>query len=292
MSLLTMKRISLFLSICFFLALGLLVYVQYKNFNYFAQVIFFDIGQGDAALIKFADGEKMLVDCGADKKILAKLGTYLSFYDQEIDYLLITHFDLDHYGGCIDVLKRYQVKNIITNGQKKETDRYWQEWDKVRRSEQAKEYIISQPQVWQIAKAKLEFLNPDPSFKSSAISSKFDSNNESIVFRLAFASSTVLFTGDMGEPIEKALLGKYCSLTLNIFKQCPKLAANILKIGHHGSDSSSNQNFIAAVQPLRAIISVGKNKYGHPSWRVLKKLERAKAIILRTDEEGDVDIKL
>jgi len=120
-----MKRIFLFLFICFFLTSSLFIYVNYYNQekNDF-QVIFFDIGQGDAALIKFNNDEKMLVDCGADKEILTKLGTRLSFYDQTIDYLLITHFDLDHYGGCIDVLKRYEVKYIITNGQKKEGDNY------------------------------------------------------------------------------------------------------------------------------------------------------------------------
>ena len=159
-----MKRIFLFLFICFFLTSSLFIYVNYYNQekNDF-QVIFFDIGQGDAALIKFNNDEKMLVDCGADKEILTKLGTRLSFYDQTIDYLLITHFDLDHYGGCIDVLKRYEVKYIITNGQKKEGDNYSHEWAKVRQLEQAKEYIISQPQVWQVGQANLEFLNPDPS---------------------------------------------------------------------------------------------------------------------------------
>ncbi|MCX6780029.1 MAG: MBL fold metallo-hydrolase, partial [Candidatus Magasanikbacteria bacterium] len=95
-----------------------------------------------------------------------------------------------------------------------------------------------------------------------------------------------LFTGDMEMPLEDAILEKYCSD--NIFP-CPSLAADYLKVGHHGSESSSGVKFLKAVSARYSIVSVGaKNRYGHPSMRVLKKLERAKMEIWRTDLKGDI----
>ncbi|MEK7131865.1 MAG: MBL fold metallo-hydrolase [Patescibacteria group bacterium] len=264
--------------------LGCVFYFYYnQNLPHKFQVTFFSIGQGDAALIQFANGQKMLVDCGADRKILAKLGRALPFYDRTIDYVMATHPDLDHYGGCVDVLKNYNVKEIIINGRKKEYDPYWRVWDEAVKNEGANIKIVDSPQVWKIAGATLEFLSPD---KSLALDVGVDdSNNYSIVFRLKNNRTNYLFTGDMEEPLEYALVYKYCSITSTV---CPALQSDILKAGHHGSDSSSGENFLNFVNPQKAIISVGKNKYGHPSLRVLKKLERAGTEILRTDERGDI----
>ncbi|TAN33564.1 MBL fold metallo-hydrolase [Patescibacteria group bacterium] len=280
---------------CLIIILGLLF-----NLFFFAEkgfrVIFFDVGQGDSALIQFDDGAKMLVDCGPNRKVLTKLGKYLPFYDRTIDYLLITHPDLDHYGGCADVLKRYEVKNIITNGAKKEFDAYWQVWYRYQQEERAVASVISGPKELAFAGSELNFLAPDPAL---GIDTKDgDYNNRSIVFRLSRASTTIMFTGDMEEPLEQALLAKYCSSQNTpppvpplIGEGCTALRSDILKVGHHGSDSSTSAEFLRAVNADKAIISVGKNRYGHPSLRVLKKLERAAAEILRTDEIGDIIMK-
>ncbi len=262
----------------------LVIYIHLQKGNQW-QTIFFDVGQGDSALIKFANGEKMLIDCGPDKTVLAKLGKYLPFYDREIDYLLVSHFDLDHYGGCVDVLRRYQVKNIITNGAGKDYDKYWLTWKEASEAELADTWQITGSRLWSIAGVDLYFLNPDASLIFASTKDKMESNNQSIVFKLSYASTTILFTGDMETPLENALLTKYCSSTP---VKCPALTATVLKIGHHGSDSSSGVKFLSAVSPSKAIISVGKNKFGHPSLRVLRKLERIKADILRTDLVGDV----
>jgi competence protein ComEC len=268
------------------LSLGCVLYFYYNQHRpYHFQVTFFDIGQGDAALIRFNNGKKMLVDCGADRKILAKLGRALPFYDRTIDYLLATHPDLDHYGGCVDVLKNYKVKEIIINGRKKESDPYWRAWDRAVKNEPgAIVKIIDRPQVWTISSSTLEFLSPDSSLVLNVGSD--DNNNYSIVFRLKNERTSFLFTGDMEEALEKALVHKYCSASSTT---CPALQADILKVGHHGSDSSSGENFLNLVHLQTAIISVGKNnRYGHPSLRVLKKLQRVGAEILRTDLKGDI----
>ncbi|MFH1291738.1 MAG: MBL fold metallo-hydrolase [bacterium] len=277
------KKIVIGLSIALLAIILLWFLIHFREQQF--QVVFFNVGQGDSALIKFENGQKMLVDCGPDKKVLAKLGENLPFYDRAIDFLLITHFDLDHYGGCIDVLKRYKVENIITNGGNKPADKYWQAWDMSRKNEQSNEIIISQISTWEIADSKLEFLWPDLDDESNTPSLKKDSNNQSIVFRLVHSSTTILFTGDMEEKVEKILVESYCSST------CPALESKILKAGHHGSGSSSSEGFLRSVSPQKAIISTGKNSFGHPSLRVLRKLERQSIEILRTDELGDIIIR-
>ncbi|TSC84662.1 MAG: Late competence protein [Parcubacteria group bacterium Gr01-1014_13] len=282
------RKIIWVVIIFFTLLLGSVFYFYYNQHRpHRFQVTFFDIGQGDASLIQFNSGQKMLVDCGADKKILAKLGRALPFYDRTIDYLLATHPDLDHYGGCVDVLKNYQVKEIIINGRKKENDPYWRTWDKAVKDEPgAIVKIMDQPQVWIIASSTLEFLSPDSSLVLDVAAD--DSNNYSIVFRLKNDRISFLFSGDMEEPLEKALVHKYCSPSSTT---CPALQADVLKVGHHGSDSSSGEELLNLVRPQTAIISSGKdNHYGHPSLRVLKKLQRVGAEILRTDQKGDIMI--
>jgi competence protein ComEC len=277
-----MKKPIIIISILLILITGLFLYTKLDNSQKHFQVTFFNIGQGDAALIQFNDGKKMLVDCGPDRKILSKLGKALPFYDRKIDYLVSTHPDLDHYGGCADVLKRYEVKTIVINGKEK-FDPYFKVWDRTMKNEGAEIKIMKAPEEWLIAGATLEFIAPDDLL--AVDEEKAEGNNASIVFRLINGERKYLFTGDMEEPLEKALMQKYCSVSSTI---CPVLQADVLKVGHHGSDTSSGEDFLYLVNPKTAIISVGKNKYGHPSFRVMKKLERAGAEILRTDEKGDI----
>ncbi len=281
-----MKKKIIIISVLVILISGIFLYTKINNSEKHFKVTFFDIGQGDAALIQFNNGQKMLVDCGPDKKILAKLGQALPFYDRTIDFVLATHPDLDHYGGCVDVLKNYTVKEIITNGRKKENDPYWQEWDKTIEDEPgATIKVMSEPEVWTVGSSTLQFISPDPSLPLEVAAA--DSNNYSIVFKLQNANESFLFTGDMEMPLENALINKYCPNTST--PPCPALQSDILKVGHHGSDTGSGELFLNLVHPQIATISVGKNNhYGHPSLRVIRKLERVGAQIIRTDQVGDI----
>lgn len=280
------RRAIFILIIILLLVVSLFFYIQISKSNTQFSITFFNIGQGDAALIKFNNGQKMLVDCGPDRKILSKLGNTLPFYDRTIDYLLITHFDLDHYGGCADVLDRYEIKEIIMNSTKKEFDPYWKHWDEKQRQELATVKIMTEPEQWAIGSSTINFLNPDNLLALDAKDS--EGNNASIVFKLTNIEKTFMLVGDMEIPLEHALVQKYCSSTLT---NCPILKADILKAGHHGSDSSSSDELLRAVSPKQAVISVGKNSFGHPSLRVMKRLERAGIDILSTEEEGDIVIK-
>lgn len=276
------KNKSLVLLLLLLSALGAWAYLHFSGItrHRFA-ITFLNVGQGDSTLIRFETGEKMLVDCGPNRDILSVLGNKLFFYEREIDYLLITHPDLDHYGGCIDIIKRFKIKNIITNGKEKPGDKACKELMKVIREEGAVVTKIDSPEILTISSSVLEFLSPDPSLNLDKEIS--DHNNYSLVFRLVHGEKKILFTGDIEEEMEQELVKKYCTSEI-----CPSLRSDILKVGHHGSDSSSSEFFLGYVRPEIAVISVGKNKYGHPSRRVINHLHRAGAQIFRTDLIGDI----
>ncbi|MBI5728278.1 MAG: DNA internalization-related competence protein ComEC/Rec2 [Candidatus Magasanikbacteria bacterium] len=251
------------------------------------RVTFLDIGQGDATLINFADGEQMLVDCGKDARILPALGRNMSPGDREIDYLVVTHPDNDHYGGCIDVLRRFRVRHIFYNGLRKEKDAYWNFfWDSAQHK--GVEYTeVREQRQWTIASSTIAIIYPDHDVTRDphvpGLSRDTGDNNTSVVMKIAVGNTALLLTGDMEVPLEDYLLEKYRD----------QLPATVLKVGHHGSAGASGQAFVNAVHPRYATISVGKNNdYGHPTRRALRHLQNVGSAILRTDELGDINIEL
>ena len=271
-----MKKIII--AILILLALVVIVYtVTRKENTNSVRAVFLDIGQGDASYVAFENGEDMLVDCSKDRRVLSALGRHMRFFDRTIDYLVVTHPDRDHYGGCVDVLKRFYVKHILYNGGKKEYDEYWQTFWQALQAEHAEYTEIAKEETWQIGSSTLHFLYPDRPEKE--ISGDVETNNKSIVFVLRFGNSSIVFTGDAEKELEEYLIQKYGN----------ELEADILKVGHHGSPSSSEEPFLRMVSPQYATISVGKeNTYGHPSLRVIRRLERVGAKVWRTDLDRDI----
>jgi len=262
------------------IATGILVYIYILFSRHEFKVTFFDIGQGDAALIEFETGEQMLVDCGKDKKILSKLGKALPFYDREIDYLLITHYDSDHYGGCTDVLRRYKIKKVVDNGLKKKGDPYFIDFDHYLQNEKAGYIPGKAGLTWQIGQESIQFFSPSEEYGLDPS----DHNEHSLVFKLTKGDKDWLFMGDAGIPLEKKIMEKYCGEGAI----CPLRDVEVLKAGHHGSDTSSSEEFLELIQPKETVISVGKNSFGHPSLRILRKLERVGSKVLRTDLDRDI----
>lgn len=295
-----MKKISIFIFILLVTVTGMLWFVKRRNYSKTEQVAgekivqqdevkltFLDIGQGDATFIKFSNGEQMLVDCSEDARILEALGRVMPYYDHNIDYLMVTHPDSDHYGGCQDVLERFDIAHIVYTGFKKENDSRWDSLLQAIDAEKAQYHEIKSEDVWNIASTTLHFFYPDhplafdPSIPGYA--KEVGPNNTSIVFSLAYASSSILMTGDAEETLEKYLLATYAD----------QLDTDVIKLGHHGSDSSSIQQFLDMVTPTHAIASAGlNNKFGHPSRRVLKRLERASSTVWRTDLQGDIILRI
>ncbi|MBP9732142.1 MAG: MBL fold metallo-hydrolase [Candidatus Magasanikbacteria bacterium] len=248
------------------------------------EITFLDIGQGDATYMKFANGEDILIDCAIDGRILEALGRVMDWNDRVIDYLVVTHPDLDHYGGCEEVLNRFEIKHVVYNGLKKEDSKLWKSFNTASRAEG--EYVeISSPVEWDIASTTLQFLYPDHEIskdsKIPGLTKDSGSNNTSIVIKVLHGSTSVLLMADAEDPLEKYLGEVYAE----------ELDVDILKLGHHGSDSSTSEEFLELTTPRDAVASAGKdNNYGHPSRRVIKRLERVSSTVWRTDEQGDVSI--
>lgn len=250
------------------------------------EITFLDIGQGDATYMKFENGEDMLVDCAIDGRILEALGRVMDWNDRVIDYLVVTHPDLDHYGGCEEVMNRFEVKQVVYNGLKKEDSKLWQSFNVASHAEG--EYTeITGLKDWIIASTTLQFLYPDHEIaidsKIPGLKKDTGSNDTSIVLKVLHGNTSVLLMADAEGPLEKYLGETYGE----------DMDVDILKLGHHGSDTSSGEDFLETVTPSDAIISAGiDNNYGHPSRRVLKRLERVSSTIWRTDEQGDIVVTI
>lgn len=267
-------RILLILGIVACLAAVLLFWLYYSQPKSL-EVDFLDVGQGDAILIKAPDGQNILVDGGPDKTILKRLGENMAWWDRQIDLMILTHAHDDHVTGLIDVLKRYRVKRILYTGAVHNAPNYLN-WLKLVRDKKTPLVIVDKEQVINLGDgAKIDILYPDQSFLNQTVD---DLNQTSIVFSLSYGQSRFLFTGDAGEPVEKELL-----------EQGADLGADLLKVGHHGSKYSTSQEFLEKVRPNIAVIQAGKNNsFGHPSLRIIKRLERLGAEVFRTDENGRV----
>ena len=239
------------------------------------KVYFFDVGQGDAVLIRTPSRQNVIIDGGPDNVLAAKLGQALPFYDRTVDLMILTHPHDDHLVGLIQVLEKYQVKQILYTGALQPTDNYLK-WLQVIKDKGLNLKIARAGQNFVFGQAELNIIYPVDDLTNQQMENL---NNSSIVSRLAYGQISFLFMGDLEQAGEEEILG-LSGVSLN---------SQVIKIGHHGSETSSGEEFLRAVSPDYAVISVGRdNKFGHPSRRIIKRLQRLGTEILRTDELGDV----
>lgn len=246
------------------------------------KISFLDIGQGDATYVKFPNDQEMLIDCSKNSGVLEKLGQEMDYFDKTLDYLVITHPDYDHYGGCIDVLKNYEVSEIIYTGKQKQGS-FFEEFLLAIEQERDKELElgvyteITSPEQWNIGDVQVKYLNNLKNLE------KIKSNNSSIVMMISYGDQDVLLTGDVEKEAEQDLIDMYGY----------DLDVEILKIGHHGSNSSSIEPFLEVTSPDVGIISAGQNNsYHHPTQKILERLDKFYIDIFRTDLQGTIDIDI
>lgn len=240
------------------------------------EVNFFDVGQGDAIFIETPQRHQILIDGGPGSAVLEKLAKEMPFWDRTIDLIILTHPEKDHLAGLIEVLKRYKVENILWTGVIRDTAEF-KEWEKSIKGERAKIFIAKSGQKIIMPKTVLGILYPLENLEGEELK---DSNNTSIVAKLVFKENSFLFTGDIYKSIEKELITKETDID-----------SDVLKVAHHGSKTSSSEEFMKEVSPQEAVISAGKdNPYGHPHQEVLEILEKYGIRILRTDLDGDIKI--
>ncbi len=246
------------------------------------EVIFFNVDQGDAIFIKTPQKHQILIDGGPSSAILEKLAKEMPFWDRSIDLIVLTHPEKDHLGGLLEVLKRYKVENIFWTGIIRDTVEY-EEWKRLIDEEDARIFIARTGQKIKFWRSIFYILYPFENLEGQELK---NSNNTSIVAKLVFGKNSFLFTGDIYKSIEKKLLGHYVPDQV----KHSSIDSDVLKIAHHGSKTSSSEEFLREVSPEIAVISVGENRYGHPHPEVLSSLERFAIKILRTDKNGNIKI--
>jgi len=269
-------RLYLILGIVLILAILFLFSVFYQPKS-LLEVDFLDVGQGDAILIKSPYGQNILIDGGPDKGVIRKLADNLPYYDRKIDLIILTHPHDDHVTGLIEVLKRFEVKKIIYTGALHTGPNYLA-WLKEIKDKKIFLLVADQPQNINLGQdLDFKIIYPLKNFSGQEAENL---NNTSVVVKLIYKNISFLLVGDIEKEAEDELI-----------KNGVDLRAHVLKVGHHGSDTGSTEEFLEAVRPEIAVIAVGRNnKFGQPSRRVIKRLERRGAIIYRTDIDGDIKI--
>jgi competence protein ComEC len=244
-------------------------------------VVFCDVGQGDAVYIRTPQGTDIVIDGGPDVGVLECLGKHLPFYDRTIELVILSHPQSDHITGLIEIIKRYHVLQIINSSARNETKEALL-WEKLIKEKNVRQVIAEKGQkVLADRQVVLNILWPNVSLPQ-----KNDVNELSTVVLLRYQNFSVLFTGDISGGIAEQLS---FSSEKN-YDDTIELQSTILKVPHHGSKFGLSKKFLEEINPSLAIISVGKNSYGHPNSETIKLLNSLGINILRTDQNKTIEI--
>lgn len=235
-------------------------------------VHYIDVGQGDSILIK-SDDKAVLIDAG-ERGNAEAITSYLKQQNvTKLDYVIATHPHSDHIGSMAEVLSSFPVSNIIMPKLSKSntpTTKTYENLLKTIKSQNINLIAAVPGEKYQIGKAEMTVLAP--------LTDNDDLNNMSVVTRVVYGNNSFLFTGDAEVKSENRIL-----------ESDAVLRSDVLKLGHHGSSTSSGDKFMNAVNPKLAVISCGKdNDYGHPHKETLELLKERKISYLRTDEAGSI----
>lgn len=258
-------------------------------------------------MIDVGNNTQILIDGGSGNAVLEKIGKYMPFYDRKIELVIMTHPDKDHMGGLVEILKYYKVGQILETGIFCKTA-ICKEWDELILEKNIPVKYAEFGQKINIGNVNIDILYPFENLKDKEVK---DDNETSVILKLTINKNlsglknngdknqsfdytqddivrngiasnnkfdnSYLFTSDAGFKAEKELLDK----NINI-------EAKILKVSHHGSKNATSNEFLQAVKPEKAVISVGENSYGHPAEELLNRLKNMSIKIFRTDEMGNL----
>lgn len=261
----TIKNIIILSSIIIYISSTMLVFFKYNQL----EIFFIDVGQGDSCFIKTSQNKTILIDGGGSESTTFDIGkkTLIPYIldrgYNKIDYVIISHFDSDHVGGLLTVMEELDV-GIVVISKQGENSKNYEKFNKIVKEKNIKVVVVGKGDRVKIDKdLYFDILWPN---KSKLISENI-LNNNSIVCKLYYKNFSMLFTGDIEEIAEKQILQEYMD-NLEVFN------STILKVGHHGSKTSSIQEFLDVVKPKLSLIGVGKNnKFGHPNAEVIKRFK-------------------
>lgn len=271
------EYVKYFLPLFLVILASIIIYFIITNENKYLKVVFLDIGQGDAIFIQTPNKKQMLIDSGNGNQILPKLYKIMPLFDKSIDILVITNPDQDHIGGFQYVIKEFKIGMILEPGTNSETLTY-----------ENLEKIIEEKKInRKLAKRGMKIvldkdIHFDVLFPDRDVSD-WERNDGSLVAKLSYLNSTFMLMGDGT---------KYTEYLIRENENDKFLESDILKLGHHGSHTSSSLLWLETVKPEFAIVSAGKNnKFGHPSQDVISNLNSLGIKYLETFKTGNIKFK-
>ncbi len=251
--------------------------IIYTQNNEELKINFIDVGQGDCTLLR-NKGTTLMIDTGGNansdydggEKILHRYLLYNNI--TKLDYMMLSHFDADHCQNGIFLLKNMKIKNLIIAKQP-ETSQLYEEITGIAKAKNINIIYVQKGDALNIKNLKLQIMHPSDNFITEN-----PLNNNAIVCKITYYNFKLLFTGDIEKPAEEALINE-------------DLKADLLKVGHHGSKTSTTQSFLDKVNPKIALIGVGENnKFGHPNKDVIERLQSKNIKIFRTDQNGEINL--
>ena len=268
-----------FLPLVLVFAMCLCAFLYWNNYveDHYLKVAFLDVGQGDSIYIEAPNGNQVLIDGGRQNIVTTKLSAVMPRGDRTINAVIATHPDADHVGGLAAIFQKYTVGSFWEPGVYASTQTY-DELEKTATLENAPHVLARAGTKLVLDKDRgvyLEILFPD------AYVGNFETNDASIVARLVYGKTSILLTGDSPIATEDFLIARAADLD-----------SDILKLGHHGSRTSTSAEYLASVTPSLAIISAGKgNSYGHPHQEVTDRLKDFHIPSLSTIDQGTIIIE-
>ena len=267
------KRLYAILGSLLFVAVALVSGVLAHHGRGSTKIYFLSVGQGDSSLVEFSNGARLLIDGGpSGPKLLEALSKILPPEDRYIDLVMMSHPQLDHFGGFVDLLKQYRVGVFLGSLRKAELPAYKELHALIQGGEIPYVQLLEGSSL-AIGDAKIDMLGPS---RTEVLSGEL--NDTMLVALLRTPDFSALFAGDIDQKIEERIATKY------------DVDVDVLKVAHHGSRFSSSAKFLAEVSPLLAVIEVGKNTYGHPTKQALSRLMESGARVVRTDEDGIIKV--
>jgi len=266
------KSIIVF-SLLILLALNLVTWFFILSENNLTEIDFLDVGQGDATLINFHNSGKIMIDAGPNRSVLDELGGNLSFFEKKIDVLILSHANLDHYGGFFEIIEKYKPRVFVFNGVNSTSETFQNLLTLVKNNGMAMISVRAGDKI-KIGNDVAEIISP----LGGVDFSEKNLNNSSLVLRVIINGYRALFLGDADGSFLKKIEDN--------------LATDILKVSHHGSKNGTDEALLDLINPKIALIGVGQdNKYGHPADVVIDLLEGLGVKIFRTDKNGNISIK-
>lgn len=273
-----MKNSKNYLFLILVIIVIFVIFLQKKWTDESMKVVFCDVGQGDSILIH-QDFFQILIDSGKNERVLGCLGHFLPPWDRQLEIVIMTHGDEDHIGFFGEILGIYDAQMM-----------FFPDSDKDSQTIRGLKEAINQ-EIPQGASLKQPILGQTIGFPSGGkitflelpdgLAWEPSENDRSIVFLLEYQGTKWLFTGDLEEKGEQEMLKN------GFFPR-----VDVLKVGHHGSQTSSTMEFLQQTKPSISVISAGaNNSFGHPAAAVLENLRQSGSRVLRTDELGDIELR-